>query len=868
MDKTLQLKIIAALQDKLSAPLKKIKGAGNASATSMKELRDKLKSLESTQKSVGQFRELSRGLTQTRDQLQQANAKVAELARGMKGAKEPTAAMRREFDQAVRASQRLKTAHQEGAQKLQTLRDRLSGAGVSTRNLASADRTLRESVVRTSQALRQQERQLGSVAQRQRQLAAARQKLDQGLMRSGAMAGTGLGTRATGMYMGSRMKDLLHVGYDFDAQMSATQAVTRITDKTDPRMQALRHQARTLPLSSKFTDLEVAQGQFFLGRTGYNPEQIRSAMPAMLDLAAAGDLDLGTTADIASNIQTAMRIPAEQMREVADVLTAAFTRNNVDIPMLGESLKYSAVVGKEFEQSLPTITAATALLGSAGIQGSMAGTAMRAILSRIGNSKAVAKLGVKTKDDKGNLRELPDIMADIAKATQHMGNVDRSAIFEKISGRYAMSAFGALIDATREGRFQGMTESLRNSTQGIGEAARVAKTQLDNLKGEMTFVHAGFENISVELFEKNDPMFRRLAESASHYMHVLAEFLKAHPAVSKGIVILGAGLAALLVVFGSLTIALAGILGPFIMLRFATTFLGLKIPGLALAFRALTAPLRWLASLLPLVGRAILFIGRALMLNPIGAAITAIALAAFLIWKYWEPIKGFFLGLWEDVKLAFDGGLAGIVQMILDWSPLDFFYKAFAGVMNYFGVELPGKFTEFGSMLVSGLITGISNMAGQLKDSVLGMGSSAVGWFKEKLGINSPSRVFMGFGENISEGTAQGIARTQGLAARAAQILAAGVVSAGTLSPAFARDLPVVKFDRRPSISAQAAGMGPVAAGSMAGLTLAGDHIEIHIHAAPGQNPEDLARAVSAELDRRERNKMARVRSSLADYGN
>ncbi|MBN0911241.1 phage tail tape measure protein, partial [Pseudomonas aeruginosa] len=128
---------------------------------------------------------------------------------------------------------------------------------------------------------------------------------------------------------------------------------------------------------------------YFLGRTGYNAKQILGAMPGMLNLAAAGDMDLGTSADIASNIQTAMGIPAEKMDHVADVLTAAFTRNNVDIRMLGDSLKYSAGVGREYGQSLETVTAATALLGNAGVQGSQAGTSMRSVLNRLGLSKAV-----------------------------------------------------------------------------------------------------------------------------------------------------------------------------------------------------------------------------------------------------------------------------------------------------------------------------------------------------------------------------------------------------------------------------------------------------------------------------------------------
>ena len=171
---------------------------------------------------------------------------------------------------------------------------------------------------------------------------------------------------------------------------------------------------------------------------------------------------------------------------------------------------------------------------------------------------------------------------------------------------------------------------------------------------------------------------------------------------------------------------------------------------------------------LKLAGQAVLWLGRALLMNPIGLLITGIALGAYLIYRYWEPIKGFFSGLWTEVKAGFNGGLSGITGLILNFSPLGLFYRAFAGVMSYFGVELPGKFSEFGGMLVTGLISGISNMASSLKDSVVGIGSSVKGWFTETLGIQSPSRVFMGYGANISEGAAIGITAQSDLVRRAA----------------------------------------------------------------------------------------------------
>ncbi|EBH8909614.1 phage tail tape measure protein [Salmonella enterica] len=172
------------------------------------------------------------------------------------------------------------------------------------------------------------------------------------------------------------------------------------------------------------------------------------------------------------------------------------------------------------------------------------------------------------------------------------------------------------------------------------------------------------------------------------------------------------------------------------------------------------------------VAKAFLWFGRALMMNPIGIAITVIAGGAYLIYRNWGAISRWFSQRWEEVKTAFNGGVLGVSKLILNWSPLGLFYKAFAGVMKWFNIDLPSQFTEFGGHLIDGLVNGIKNKWESLKNTVTDMGDSVGGWFKEKLGIHSPSRVFMGFGSNISQGAAIGLQRTTPLAALAGQRLA------------------------------------------------------------------------------------------------
>ncbi|MGG6128267.1 phage tail tape measure protein [Salmonella enterica] len=197
-------------------------------------------------------------------------------------------------------------------------------------------------------------------------------------------------------------------------------------------------------------------------------------------------------------------------------------------------------------------------------------------------------------------------------------------------------------------------------------------------------------------------------------------------------------------------------------------------------------------------GRAVLFIGRALLMNPIGLLITGIAVAAYLIYRYWEPIKGFFTHLWtgienigtqiwssitgfftdrwQDIQTAFDGGLLGIGELILNWSPLGLFTQFFSEVMSWFGIDLPKNFTDFGKNIIDGLTSGVKNKWNAVKDTFKELTDGIKGFFTGEIRIKSPSRVFMGYGGYIVEGLQLGIRNTTWKAEQAAKHLAAKVM--------------------------------------------------------------------------------------------
>ena len=168
---------------------------------------------------------------------------------------------------------------------------------------------------------------------------------------------------------------------------------------------------------------------------------------------------------------------------------------------------------------------------------------------------------------------------------------------------------------------------------------------------------------------------------------------------------------------------------------------------------------------------------------------------ASMLGQMWAAMASTASTIWQQLGGSFPAVLQTISAAIINWSPLGLFYQAFAGVMSYFGLELPTKFSEFGANIIQGLVNGISSKLAMVREAVGGAADSAIGWFKEKLGIHSPSRVFMAAGVNVGEGAAIGIDRSLGMVRKsaAAMAMATGVTLA---APAVAAPvMPVPQLD-------------------------------------------------------------------------
>jgi TP901 family phage tail tape measure protein len=282
----------------------------------------------------------------------------------------------------------------------------------------------------------------------------------------------------------------LRVIGDFERDMSKLSAVTRASAG---ELAAMRDIARDLGSTTEFTAAQAAQGLTFLGMAGFSAAESMKAIPAVLDLATASAMGLGQAADVASNIMSGFGVAAEDAAQVADLLAAASSRANTDVAQLGEAMKFVGPVASALGISMADTAAAIGALSDAGIQGGMAGTSLRNVLSNLANTtpqatKALKDMGVSLEQVNPQTNSLVDIVQTLADAG--LDAATALTVFGDRGGP-AILALTSQVDGLKN--LSGELSSVE------GEAKRMAETMRDNLAGDMDGLKSAAEGLIIAL---------------------------------------------------------------------------------------------------------------------------------------------------------------------------------------------------------------------------------------------------------------------------------------------------------------------------------------------------------------------------------
>lgn len=854
---TLKLQVVLSALDKAAAPLRRIQGGAIGAGRELKAARERLKELNAQQKDISAWRTQRAAATETERALEAARQRVTTLGQAMAASGVPTRQMTRDLKAAIREATALKQKHADNQVQLQGMRNKLAAAGIQTRHLGDAERDLRSKIASTNQVMARQEDRLKRITAQQNRLAKAKQGYERAQGVAGGMAASGAAALGSGYALSRPLKAAV------DAFAPAENAATQL------KVSMMGSDGSVSADFEKITQLATELGDRLPGTTADFQEMMtmlrRQGLTSSTILAGTGEAaaylgvqlqkPVAEAAEFAAKMQDATRTTEQDMLGLMDTIQRAYYLGVDDNNMLQGFTKLSPVMGIIKKQGLAaanTLAPLLVMMDQTGMAGESAGNAIRKVFQSGMDAKRFGKANAALADlkagftldftnGKGEFGGLDKLFAQLEKLKK-LTSVQRTTVMKELFGDDAetLQVVNTLMDKGLAGY-----QEVAGKMQAQADLRTRVNEQLETLANVTEAAEGSWTNAMAEVGKVMAPELKELIKSLGELANRIGGWVKANPELTRQIAKTVAGIALLMVGMGTLSVGLASLIGPFAVVRYGMMLMSIKGGGLASVLWNLGR------TVLPIVGQAILWIGRALMMNPIGLAITAIALAALLIYKYWDPIKAYVMSLWAEIKAGFDGGLVGILGLIANFSPIGMFYRAFAAVMNYFGFEMPSKFTEFGAMLMQGMVTGITNGLAAVKNAITGAGESTINWFKEKLGIHSPSRVFASLGGFTMAGLVQGLAGGEG------DVLGQITTTARRLTEAGASMLGSgggLSIDTR----------APIQAGG-GGVVVQGDTVTFNIQAAPGTDVAGLRQMLNQLLDERERSKAARVRSRLGD---
>lgn len=325
---------------------------------------------------------------------------------------------------------------------------------------------------------------------------------------AGKVAAVAAGAAATAM--GAFAKSAVDVGMEFDKSMSQVAATM---GTTVDQIGDLRQLAMDMGAKTAFSATQAAEALNYMALAGYDAETSTKMLPNVLNLAAAGGMELATASDMITDSQSALGLTIEQTSALVDQMAAASSKSNTSVAQLGEAILTVGGTAQYMAGGTEELATVLGVLADNGIKGSEGGTHLRNMLLSLSSPTADAQktldaLGVSVFDAEGNMRSFSAIFPELNAAMSTMTDQEKLDAFSTIFNSRDIASATALLGTTTE-RWDELGDAILNS-QGAAEA--MANTQLDNLAGDITLWKSALERAQIVLSDQLTPSLREFVQ--------------------------------------------------------------------------------------------------------------------------------------------------------------------------------------------------------------------------------------------------------------------------------------------------------------------------------------------------------------------
>ncbi|OHX15339.1 phage tail tape measure protein [Chromobacterium amazonense] len=590
-------------------------------------------------------------------------------------------------EQALRANT---ARRKELAAALADSRQQLGQAGMHTSKLAQHQAQLKAATAAAAAAaaLDKQSAALERANKRQQAFIAARARYDKTLAARDKIASTGAKAVAGGAAIGATMA--MPVMAYAQAEDAATQlkgAMMRAGGVIPPEFEQINRLAEKLGDRLPGTTADFQNMMTMLQRQGMSAQSVLGGLgEAAAYLGVQLKMTPEAAAEFTAKLQDATRTSEKDMMGLVDMIQRGFYAGVDPDNMLeaykglGAAMDMMRVKGLEGAKAFAPFVV---MMDQAGMRGESAGNAIRKVIAASLNVDKIKKvqqnlrkqkgiaLDLDFTNGKGEFGGLDKLMSQLTKL-QKLDTVNRLAVLKDIFGddKETNEVLSKIIEKGKEG----YDDVVQNLAAQASLQQRVNQ-QLGTLKNLWDAASGTFTNAMVRFGEAISPELKAASEWIGKLSERLGEWAKANPELANAIMKTLAIVGLLLAGLGGLALAAAAIIGPFAMLGLVMSKASIVIGSLGGIFGLLRGALSLLGGALGMAAKAMMFLGRVFLMNPIGLVVTAIAAAAYFIWRNWDWIGPKFAALWNGIKDVFSTVCGWITGYLMNWTPVGFIVR-------------------------------------------------------------------------------------------------------------------------------------------------------------------------------------------------
>jgi len=644
----LRLQVVLEALDRASAPFKKIMTGSKGLSTALQEQQAALRRLNASQRDVSAYRQQQQAVRATEKSQLAAQQRVAELARQMSAATAPSRRLTREFSQARTAAGQLKSQHQQQSVELQRLRSGLDRAGISTRQLGAHERKLRTDIAAASQQMEAQRTRLAAL-----DAAQARSRKIHSAGMNAAAHGTGLALAAFGALRAQTLP--IAQAMSFESAMADVKKVVDFDtpDGFEKMGRDIEELSRRLPM----VPTDIAKIVAAAGQAGIAGNELTRFAEEAAKMGVAFDTTAEDAGQTMATWRTAFRMGQDDVVVLADKINYLGNTGPASVQKISAVVNRIGALGEVAGLGSGPLAALGATVAGMGIESEVSATGIKNMLLTLSSGEAATarqvrsfeKLGLKASDmGKAMQDDAGGAILQVLEKLKQLPKAEQAATMTQLFGRESIGAIAPLLtnlDLLKDNFGKVADAQKYGGSMNAEYAARVgtAENGLVLLKNSATVLSQRLGKTLLPTVKELAARVAKLADRLSEWVTNNPRLVATIAKLTIGGTALAAALGGLLVGGGMGAMALTQIHKAVMLLSGGGGIRQLVGQAMSLGGRVFPMLLNVGRMLLPILG------GISLPVLAIGAAV---AVVAALVWKYWEPIKAFMIGVWEGVVEA------------------------------------------------------------------------------------------------------------------------------------------------------------------------------------------------------------------------